>query len=802
MSDLLPEELFEIYESQYARDFEGRLIRIEEAKLPDLQTIFKVRIDGTELEVPKATPATDDQGNLVRDKEGRLTPRLSTIYDAATLLYTSPPSEDDPVPRNTNPIPVLCHQSHVKPVGVCRICSVMTSKKGEAGARLVPACHHPVVNGMEVHTVASKEPVKFPGQSQPSPAGEHVRRSVSVLLKLLASNHLHHDQPAGQAKYQNELRDLAQSFGISVTARDGRLEPDTGFSRRPYQSERVDTSSRVIAVDHNQCILCDRCVRACSEVKPFKIIGHTGFGNRAQIAFDLNVPMGESDCVSCGECAVACPTGALTFRGTVYEHRDPWKDMRSDASAIPATVNAEELRNHPLFAGVPFAYLKWNEGSVGRLRCGPGHILCHEGEYGSTAFIIEDAQIEVLYQQNVVTVVDSGDVVLGEMACLNHQRRNATLRTKTDSSVLIIRRNMLHMLRRNRTARLILYPAYRKRALDSYLKRGTLFAGLTDDQNHRCVQVLQALRAGVEFLQVDPGQIIFRQGNPADSFFIVYLGHVEVSATNRYGQQIVRDYLGPGQHFGEMGLMSALFPHLATVLGAPPGVRTATCTALDHVELVKIERGAFHALINQHPDIGEHLKERTQRLALENREQDETVGHRSGEFTAQGLYQGQSLLLLDLNKCTRCQECVKACAATHAGVTRLLLEGNRVGAYLVPSACRSCQDPVCLIGCPVDAIHRRPGSRNRPGAIEIEDHCIGCGLCAYNCPFGSIHMVERPGSTSAARRIATNCDLCESLDGVPRCVHHCPHDAAHRVHAEDLAVSLGYRPPIPASRPD
>jgi Fe-S-cluster-containing hydrogenase component 2 len=163
-----------------------------------------------------------------------------------------------------------------------------------------------------------------------------------------------------------------------------------------------------------------------------------------------------------------------------------------------------------------------------------------------------------------------------------------------------------------------------------------------------------------------------------------------------------------------------------------------------------------------------------------------------------GLYQGKNLLVLELNRCTRCQECVKACADTHGGVTRLVLEGNRFGEYLVPSACRSCHDPMCLTGCPVDAIHRRP---DRPGskslAIFIEDHCIGCGLCAHHCPYGSIHMYTKPDGTRRAgepARVATNCDLCESLDGNPRCVYHCPHDAAMRMTGQQLARRVGLSP--------
>src|SRR6202041_1801977 len=108
------------------------------------------------------------------------------------------------------------------------------------------------------------------------------------------------------------------------------------------------------------------------------------------------------------------------------------------------------------------------------------------------------------------------------------------------------------------------------------------------------------------------------------------------------------------------------------------------------------------------------------------------------------------------------------CADSRDGVTRLILEGNRFGEYLVPSACRSCHDPACLVGCPVDAIHRKPTSKKMAGkqslAIVIEDHCIGCGLCAHNCPFGSIHMHELEGKRKAStkKREATNCDLCES----------------------------------------
>jgi Fe-S-cluster-containing hydrogenase component 2 len=230
------------------------------------------------------------------------------------------------------------------------------------------------------------------------------------------------------------------------------------------------------------------------------------------------------------------------------------------------------------------------------------------------------------------------------------------------------------------------------------------------------------------------------------------------------------------------------------------GGRTAACTALDHVELVAISRKAFLDLLQAYPDIRARLEQTACEILEKNRGPQE-VGHLMGDFTRMGLHQGQNLLVLDLNRCTRCQECVKACADSHQGITRLILEGNRFSEYLVPSACRSCHDPLCLVGCPVDAIHRRPSNRRAPAlhslAVVIEDHCIGCGLCAHNCPFGSIHMYDRPDGTrraDTAKRVATNCDLCESLDGNPRCVHRCPHDAAVRMTGLSFAKRVGLDP--------
>jgi formate dehydrogenase major subunit len=177
-------------------------------------------------------------------------------------------------------IPVLCHDERYDPVGVCRMCVV------DVGARAyAAACVRPCEDGMEVST-----------------ATPDVKRSRATLAELLLS-----DQPAAEqdpkqtTTADNELLALAEHFGLS------------GSAGLPLGSGRgADLSNPVIAVDHDACILCDRCVRACDDIQGNDVIGRSGKGYGTRIAFDLNDPMGASSCVTCGECVAACPTGALT----------------------------------------------------------------------------------------------------------------------------------------------------------------------------------------------------------------------------------------------------------------------------------------------------------------------------------------------------------------------------------------------------------------------------------------------------------------------------------------------------------
>jgi Fe-S-cluster-containing hydrogenase component 2 len=322
---------------------------------------------------------------------------------------------------------------------------------------------------------------------------------------------------------------------------------------------------------------------------------------------------------------------------------------------------------------------------------------------------------------------------------------------------------------------------------------------------------------------VNPGQTVFKQGDWADDFYLIRLGHVKITIS-RFGAEGAVIWRGPGNVLGEIGLMAlgqedsvrTLAQVEREVLGAldaapdeelssalPAGRRTATCLALDNLELARIRRGDFLLMIKRFPTVRRRLLESSiKRLKDDSGDvAEQTLSRRYIEL---GLYQAQNLLALDMTRCTHCDECTKACIDQHGSeshgvpLTRLLRDGVRFGQHLVATSCRSCRDAYCMAGCPVDAIHR-----GKHQQIVIEDHCIGCGLCADNCPFGNIWMVpnerrklevpdpENPqGTKTIAQPKAATCDLCDAegeLDApMPRCVHACPHDAAHRMTGQQL----------------
>ncbi|HWS75805.1 MAG TPA: formate dehydrogenase subunit alpha [Quisquiliibacterium sp.] len=182
-------------------------------------------------------------------------------------------------------IPRLCFKDGYRPDGNCRACVVEID-----GERvLAPSCCRAPSQGMKVRSDSAR-----------------ARSAQKTVLELLIA-----DAPAADRAEGSELSRWAASFGLSGSrfAAPAREEEAAG-----ERAGACDLSHPAIAVDHDACISCGRCVRACREEQVNDVIGYAWRGHEAKIVFDIDDPMGASSCVGCGECVQACPTGALLPR--------------------------------------------------------------------------------------------------------------------------------------------------------------------------------------------------------------------------------------------------------------------------------------------------------------------------------------------------------------------------------------------------------------------------------------------------------------------------------------------------------
>ncbi len=175
--------------------------------------------------------------------------------------------------RNNIEIPHLCFKEGMRPDGNCRVC--MVEIEGERV--LQPSCVRTITDGMVVDTNSDR-----------------VVHSQKLVLELLTS-----DVSEDVYNKESELTDWAKKLQIQT-------------HRFPTQIQnKHDISHPAISVNLDACIQCTRCLRACREEQVNDVIGYAYRGNKSEIVFDINDPMGESTCVGCGECVQACPTGAL-----------------------------------------------------------------------------------------------------------------------------------------------------------------------------------------------------------------------------------------------------------------------------------------------------------------------------------------------------------------------------------------------------------------------------------------------------------------------------------------------------------
>lgn len=187
-------------------------------------------------------------------------------------------------------IPTLCNHPALKPYGACRLCVVEVE-----GARTLQAsCTLPVFKGMVVRTDTPR-----------------VRKAREFILMLIFSERNHFCMYCQKSGGDCDLQNAAYGEGMTHWP----IQPN-------WDPQLVDASHPYFVFDHNRCILCRRCVRACSELVGNFTLSLENRGASSHIVADAGIPIGESSCIRCGTCVQVCPTGTLIDRKSAYQGKD------------------------------------------------------------------------------------------------------------------------------------------------------------------------------------------------------------------------------------------------------------------------------------------------------------------------------------------------------------------------------------------------------------------------------------------------------------------------------------------------
>lgn len=414
--------------------------------------------------------------------------------------------------------------------------------------------------------------------------------------------------------------------------------------------------------------------------------------------------------------------------------------------------------------------------------------------------------VSAVLDQYRTAVMEAGQW-FGEIAALGRSPRVASVFADTRAQLLEIRWQGLRDLMRNDrngALRRHVEGVFRERSLASFLRTAALFRHVSPEQ-------MEALVAHAEFdtygtydspdpfkslkdgdsqqHRIADEPVIAEEGHHSDSVILIRSGLARISRRHFHGRRTI-SYLMPGQVFGLDEARRAWTRSESVPLAN-------TLTAIGFLNVVKISIPLIEEIIFQSrpdefgtPPGGRRTAPRREQLEIDDNLMNFLV---DGRFV-----QGTATMVIDLDRCTRCDDCVRACASAHDNNPRFIRHGPVHDHYMLATACLHCADPVCMIECPTGAIHRDL----LEGEVVINDEtCIGCTRCATNCPYHAIRMVDIRDAdggflvdhkTGKPLQQATKCDLCVEQIGGPACQRACPHDALVRIDMRDMGSLENY----------
>ncbi len=515
----------------------------------------------------------------------------------------------------------------------------------------------------------------------------------------------------------------------------------------------------------DMCIGCDRCMTACPI--PMSTMVNIADLNAATITTTIadHVTRFTHECIMCGSCVPVCP---------VDNHRDllmlslkqrvgvSWENALEPnllATKLPPGWSLPQmlarLREQAPFSNtqdVSDAYLSHLFMASQILLLAPDATILQEGHYGRDLYLLLEGQLSAFTTEanNTIlplAIINRGEYV-GEYGMLTGQQYTASVRTLTPAVILQVPEQVMQRL-------MELAPQVQHffaklngaHALTSIIKRMALFQGVADAD-------VYALCERAQVKQYDRNEHLFAENNlglmrrpSRETLHILLEGFVKVARSKSATEERIIAYRQSGDYFaGGLDLLG--------------DSRAVTVTAINRTRVAELPREALLALFQRYPEVN-------QRFTFRLREYVEsTASTNSGVFDANwlkhmepvptadkhvraglhslvqdGVVEGTEVLVIDLDQCIHCNECEEACARRH-GHSRMNRKGMIVGNITVATACRQCQDPVCML-CSRAGIARMPN-----GEVYITESCIGCGICAERCPYGAISIVDTANEVS------------------------------------------------------
>ncbi len=416
-----------------------------------------------------------------------------------------------------------------------------------------------------------------------------------------------------------------------------------------------------------------------------------------------------------------------------------------------------------------------------------GDTIYEPGDFGTSFYTIVDGEVtlEVPGSPSGAVTMVRGEF-FGEMSLLSGRPRLE--RAVAGVACVVVetpRRTMVKLMSSNEEVREGIDWIFVVRELQRHFVPAAPFRELKD------------MAARVTSRKYKAGELVYAEGHKGECLFVVRSGGIALTRLRGDADAMVAQ-VRAGEVIGQMALM-----------GDPMRRESATATVAS--ELLEIRRPEFGELMRRKDAQLGPLQDSVSQMLVENARMQvrPEAGSVMSFLMDQGLGEATDVLVINEDLCVGCDNCEKACAETHDGVSRLDREAGATFAKVhIPIACRHCEQPHCMKDCPPNAIRR-----SETGEVYIDDTCIGCGNCESNCPYDVIKMVyeapEKPGllswlffgagdgpgeqpgykPTEAAKargRKAVKCDACIGLAGGPACVRACPTGAALRLGPEQF----------------